>query len=239
MESRPIEHQFEFWANLGKVGGYIHQYDGYTTLLPKRGSWPSKTFNIQNNSITKLKTEILKNNIPNAIALDADDIINQVLIENHFNMTSVVEGMSVKVSSNMVFKESANIIRVEDENGIDKFSSIASNAFSYNIHPTVLVHLLEDTNTQLFIGQHKAQFVSCGILYLDKNGDSGLHMIGAKKQMRGLGIGNEMTEHLLANALKNHSKEIHLVASKFGAPIYRKYGFTYRGYLNSFKLKSI
>ncbi len=239
MESRPIEHQFEFWANLGKVGGYIHQYDGYTTLLPKRGSWPSKTFNIQNNSITKLKTEILKNNIPNAIALDADDIINQVLIENHFNMTSVVEGMSVKVSSNMVFKESPNIIRVEDENGIDKFSSIASNAFSYNIHPTVLVHLLEDTNTQLFIGQHKAQFVSCGILYLDKNGDSGLHMIGAKKQMRGLGIGKEMTEHLLANALKNHSKEIHLVASKFGAPIYRKYGFTNRGYLNSFKLKSI
>jgi len=62
-------------------------------------------------------------------------------------------------------------------------------------------------------------------------------MIGAKKQMRGLGLGKEMTQHLLAYALKNHSKEIHLVASKFGAPIY--HGFTNRGYLNSFKLKSI
>ena len=239
MKSRPIEHQFEFWANLGKVGGYIYQYDGYTTLLPSQGTWPSKTFNIQNNSITKLKTEILKTNIPNAVALDADDRNNQILIENQFNMTSAVEGMSVRVSSNMVFKESSNIIKADDETGIDIFSSIASNAFGYNIHPKVLVGLLKDPNTQLFIGQHKAQFVSCGILYLDKNGDSGLHMIGAKKQMRGLGLGKEMTQHLLAYALKNHSKEIHLVASKFGAPIYRKCGFTNRGYLNSFKLKSI
>ncbi|WP_299114039.1 GNAT family N-acetyltransferase [uncultured Winogradskyella sp.] len=236
MKSRSIEHQFEFWTNLGKVGGYIHQYNGYTTLLPCQGTWPSKTFNIQNNSIIKLKTEILKNNIPNTVALDADDVINQILIENHFNMTSVVEGMSVNVSSKMVFEDSPNIIKIEDETGIDIFSSIASNAFGYNIHPTVLVHLLQDTNTQLFIGQYKSQFVSCGILYLDKKGDSGLHMIGAKKQTRGLGLGKEMTQHLLANALKNHSNEIHLVASKFGAPIYRKYGFTNRGYLNSYSL---
>lgn len=236
MKSRPIEHQFEFWANLGKVGGYIHQYDGYTTLLPNQGTWPSKTFNIRKNSISKLKTEILKNNIPNAIALDAEDTINQILIEHHFKMTSVVEGMSINVSSDMVFKESPNIIKVEDETAIAIFSSIASNAFGYNIHFSSLLGLLKDTNTQLFLGQYEAKFVSCGILYLDKNGDSGLHMIGAKKELRGLGLGKEMTQHLLHYACKNESTQIHLVASTLGAPIYRKYGFTNKGYLNSFKL---
>ena len=174
MKSRPIAHQFEFWANLGKVGGYIHQYDGYTTLLPSQGTWPSKTFNIRNNSISKLKTEILKNNVPNAIALNAEDTINQILIENHFNMTSVVEGMSVDVSSNMVFKESPNIIKVKDETAVAIFSSIASNAFDYNIHFSSLLGLLKDPNTQLFLGQYETKFVSCGILYLDKSGDSGL-----------------------------------------------------------------
>lgn len=236
MKSRPIEHQFDFWTNLGKAGGYIHQHDGYTILLPPQGLWPSKTFNIQNTSVTKLKTEILKNKIPNAFALDANDGLNQILIDCNFNKLSVVEGMSVKVSSNLVFKESSKIIMVEDELGIDIFSSIASSAFGYDIHPTALLGLLKEINTQLFIGKHKTEFVSCGILYLDKKGDSGLHMIGTKKEQRGLGLGKEMTLHLLSNALKNNSDEIHLVASKFGAPIYRKYGFTNKGYLNSYYL---
>ena len=63
MKSRPIKHQFEFWANLGKVGGYIHHFDGYTTLLPIKGTWPSRTFYVQNNCIAKLKADILKNKI--------------------------------------------------------------------------------------------------------------------------------------------------------------------------------
>ncbi|WP_425075969.1 GNAT family N-acetyltransferase [Psychroserpens sp. S379A] len=237
MRTRPIEHQFEFWTNLGKAGRYIHQVDGYNTLLSSKGTWPSKIFNLHNTNTSNLKHNILKHNLPNAIALDSSNELNQLLIKNGFKKTSVVEGMSLKVSSNMVFEQSSNIVKVEDEQGIRIFSNIASEAFGYNIHSISLMGLLKDVNTQLFIGKYKDQFVSCGILFLDKSKHSGLHMIGANKQFRGLGLGKEMTQHLLFKAIENKSSNIHLVASKFGAPIYRKYGFLNKGYLNTYTLE--
>ncbi|MEM6717674.1 MAG: GNAT family N-acetyltransferase [Bacteroidota bacterium] len=236
MKSRSIEHQFEFWTHIGQVGGYMYQFDEYTATRPYKETWPSKVFTFKNTNIANLKHAILKSYVPNAIAIDSIDPLNQILIENGFKKTSVVEGMSLKVTSNMVFKKSVNISEVVDEKGINMFTNIASEAFGYSIHTTAIMGLLKDDYTQLFIGKHMNECVSCGILFLDKKGDSGLHMIGTKKQFRGLGIGKEMTQHLLYNALKNKSKNVHLVASKFGAPIYRKYGFVNKGYLNSYIL---
>ncbi len=37
-------------------------------------------------------------------------------------------------------------------------------------------------------------------------------------------------------ALKNESENIHLVASKLGAPIYKKLGFKCQGYLKSYSI---
>lgn len=234
MESKPITHQFEFWSHLGRVGGYIHPFDGYTALIPKKGSWPAKTFLLQKIRPHKLKADITTLNLPKSIALDSNDLLNQSLINCGFNKTSVVDGMTLEVTSNVSFIESSNISKVCDLVGVRIFSNIASEAFGYDIDSSSLIGLLKDENTHLFIGQHNNQFVSCGILYLDKRGDSGLHMIGAKKSSRGLGIGKEMTQHLLFHALKNKSTKVHLVASKLGAPIYRKYGFEQNGFLNSY-----
>ncbi|WP_422104187.1 GNAT family N-acetyltransferase [Winogradskyella sp.] len=236
MISRPIEHQFEFWTHLGNVGGYIHQYDGYTSLLPLTGEWPSKIYNLQNANIAQLKTNILECDLPKSIALDAEDKLNLNLEKQGFTKKSVVEGMSLKVKSNMTFKESSNITEVVDQIGIQCFANIASEAFGYNIDSASIIGLLKNDRTQLYLRKCKDQFVSCGILFLDIKGDSGLHMIGVNKKHRGLGLGKEMTQHLLFNALKNQSENIHLVASKFGAPIYKNYGFLNKGYLNSYTL---
>ncbi|WP_425597907.1 GNAT family N-acetyltransferase [Ulvibacterium marinum] len=93
---------------------------------------------------------------------------------------------------------------------------------------------MEEDKVQLFIGRHNDHYVSCGILFLDSNNDSGMHMIGLRRDFRGLGLGMAMTAHLLRHAVKNKSEEIHLVASKLGAPIYHKLGFQNRGYLKSY-----
>lgn len=234
MRSRPIEHQFEFWANLGEFGGYIRKNHGYTALLPSNGVWPTKTFDLKNTDVVELKRTIVDSITPNAIALDSSDILNQSLINIGFNKTSVVDGMTLELTSNMSFTESSSISKVFDLVGVRVFSEIASEAFGYDIDSSSLAGLLKDENSNLFIGQHNNQFVSCGILFLDKRGDSGLHMIGAIKSSRGLGLGKEMTKHLLSYALKNKSTKVHLVASKLGAPIYRKYGFKQNGFLNSY-----
>lgn len=234
MESKPIAHQFEFWSHLGRVGGYIHPFDGYTALIPKKGAWPAKTFLLQNIKPHKLIADINTLNLPKSIALDSSDKLNYPFEEIGLIKTSVVEGMTLDISSKMRFSEGANIYEVVDSKGIRHFAEIASDAFGYNVHWSSLIGLLRDGKTQLFLGKYENKVVSCGILFLDNQGDSGLHMIGSNKQYRGLGFGKEMTQHLLFNALKNKSDKVHLVASKFGAPIYRKYGFINTGYLNSY-----
>jgi len=234
MKSRSIRHQLEFWSHLGKLGRYIHQYDGYTILIPKKGTWPRKIFHLHNVQPHQLKANINDNNLPKSIALDAEDVLNQSLEQSGFVRNSMVEGMTLEVSPKMRFEKSANITKVVDAEGMNHFATIASEAFGYNIHVSSLINLLEDNSTQIFIGKYKEHYVSCGILFLDAEGNSGLHMIGANKQYRGLGLGKEMTQHLLFHATTNESNKVHLVASKLGAPIYRKYGFTNTGHLNSY-----
>ncbi|WP_299623605.1 GNAT family N-acetyltransferase [uncultured Tenacibaculum sp.] len=235
MESKTIVHQFEFWCLLGKVGTYIRLFDGYTVLQPQKGNWPFKIFNLQNVDIEKLKKDIIQHKLPRAIAIESNHELNTKLEEHGFIKSSVVEAMSLNISSHMSFKPSANITKVTDEIGLHHFTTIASKAFGYTIDKSSLSNVLQNNSVQLFIGKHKDQYASCGILFLDSKGNSGLHMIGVNHKYRGLGFGKEMTEHLLYNACINNSKTVHLVASKYGAPIYKKYGFTNNGYLNSYK----
>jgi predicted N-acetyltransferase YhbS len=236
MKSQSIAHQFEFWTRLGQAGNYMHQSDGYSVLLPQKGAWPSKIFNLQHANITKLKHAILEDNLPNAIAVDSEDQVNQFLLTNGFKKVSTVEGMSLKVSSEINVEESSTIIQVENAEEYQIFAKIAAEAFGYHIHNSTIASLQKNEDIQLYLGKHKDQFVSCGILFLDKKGDAGLHMIGANTHFRGLGLGKEMTQHLLCKAVKNQPSNIHLVASKYGAPIYKKYGFLNDGYLNSYAL---
>ena len=63
------------------------------------------------------------------------------------------------------------------------------------------------------------------MLYLDKNGVSGIHMIGTLPEYRSHGLGKMMTKKLLNEAYVNRSEKVVLVASKAGERIYSKIGF--------------
>lgn len=76
-----------------------------------------------------------------------------------------------------------------------------------------------------------------GMLFLDKNNISGLHMTGTMPEFRGLGLGKTMTNKLLLEAHKNKSNYVVLVASEAGEKIYSKLGFISDGNLKSYKIR--
>lgn len=79
--------------------------------------------------------------------------------------------------------------------------------------------------------------VSCGIVFLDNNNVSGIHMIGTIQDYRGLGLGKAMTTKLMFETYENKSSEAVLVASKAGERIYSKMGFKADGTLKSYSVK--
>jgi len=78
--------------------------------------------------------------------------------------------------------------------------------------------------------------VSCGIVFLDNNNVSGIHMIGTIQDYRGLGLGKAMTTKLMFETYENKSSEVVLVASKAGERIYAKLGFMTQGNLKSYSI---
>ncbi len=236
MIPKAIQHQFEFWSHIGQVGGYFHQYNGFSSLSPKDATWPSKTFDLKENHIRELKGNIATYHLSKSVVVAENETLEALLLAEGFTQTSSVAAMSMDAGVTAQYAAHPEIEKVTDEFGAELFAKIASEAFGYTIYTSTIVPLLSSTKVQLFLGDHRSQYVSCGIVFKDSNGDSGLHMIGAKKECRGMGLGKKMTEHLLAIALENDSRYIHLVASKLGAPIYHKLGFENRGYLKSYTI---
>jgi ribosomal protein S18 acetylase RimI-like enzyme len=98
--------------------------------------------------------------------------------------------------------------------------------------------LLNDrSKIRLYLGKHIGSLASCGIVFLDKNNVSGIHMIGTIPECRGLGLGKAMTNKLIFEAYENKSSEVVLVASKAGERIYEKLGFIAYGTLKSYSVK--
>lgn len=231
-----IQHQFEFWSHIGQVGGYFHQYEGFSSLSPKDTTWPSKIFSLKRHHIERLKGHIERYKLTKSVAVAEDEPIEALLKTEGFIPTSSVEAMTMKVQLKIAYTEYPEIEKVADEIEAKIFAKIASEAFGYNIYDSIISPIIQSEKVQFFLGKHKGNYVSCGIVFQDSNGDSGLHMIGALQEYRGLGLGRKMTEHLLSIALRNGSKNIHLVASKLGAPIYYKLGFRNHGYLKAYSI---
>ncbi|MDT0607054.1 GNAT family N-acetyltransferase [Croceitalea rosinachiae] len=231
-----VQHQFEFWRHIGQVGGYFHQYKGFSSLSPEDATWPSKIFNLEEQHIQGLKESVTKYQLAKSLAVEENVGIEELLKVQGLTQTSSVEAMTMHMKEEPKYAGSSDIEKVRDVLGAQTFARIASEAFRYTIYEGTISPLIQSDKIQLFLGKHKGDYVSCGIVFQDSNGDSGLHMIGAKKEYRGLGLGKKMTEHLLSIALRNDSEYIHLVASKLGAPIYKKLGFQHQGNLKSYTI---
>ncbi|WP_350286266.1 GNAT family N-acetyltransferase [uncultured Croceitalea sp.] len=234
MKSKAIAHQFEFWEYLGEAGNFFRRDGGYSTISAEDFTWPSRIFDLSSPNVGLLKQTIQLKGMPHSIAVEDGDTIGKELESIGFQIRSVVAGMTLLLKTSMSFSISKSIHRVSNQEQIKIFANIASEAFGYTIYPSSLFGLLGANRVQLFMGRYKEDYVSCGILFLDSNKDSGLHMIGLKKDFRGLGLGKAMTSHLLHHAIKNKSEQVHLLASKLGSPIYSKLGFQNRGYLKSY-----
>ncbi|MHA7832678.1 MAG: GNAT family N-acetyltransferase [Flagellimonas sp.] len=239
MNKKIIEHLFEFWEQIGVHGGFLKSENGFSVTNPSHNSWPSKIFNLNINELefTGLQKRIRSQVLPNSLAIHEDNVIKNELERNGFCPTSQVKAMALDTSK-VHFDpiDASEFIRVSSQPEAELFAHVATESFGYTVSPSTISALINRPSFTLFLGKHENAFPSCGMVYLDKNGISGIHMIGTKAGYRGLGLGKKMTQFLIHQAIKNQSRKVYLVASQAGERIYTKMGFTTHGVLESYSL---
>jgi len=239
MNKQIINHLFEFWEQIGKHGNFLTKENGFSFTNPSDNSWPSKIFhfNISELELSELQKKIRLQELPNSLAIHEDNVIKNELVRNGFCPTSQVKAMALDTSEfNFVPIDASEFIRVRSRLEAELFAQVATESFGYPVGPSTIRALINKPSFALFLGKHENAFPSCGMVYLDQNGVSGIHMIGTKAGYRGLGLGKKMTQFLIHQAIKNQSRKVYLVASQAGERIYTKMGFTTHGVLESYSL---
>ena len=210
----------------------------YKFTNPDNSSWPSKVFDFKSDEINfeKLYQDVKQGLIPNSISILENEKLENQLSEQKFQLKSGVIGMYLDLSeAQKPYNYSPDIEAVRNENQAAEFAKIASAAFGYEVKlPTVSALINDLSRLKIYLGQHNGKQVSCGMLFLDSKGYSGLHMIRTLPDHRGLGLGNIMSNKLLFEAYENSSETAVLVASEAGAKIYLKMGFVAEGILKSY-----
>ncbi|POY34771.1 hypothetical protein C3K47_18735 [Solitalea longa] len=115
---------------------------------------------------------------------------------------------------------------VQSLSDAELFASIASQSFNYRVDSKMIASIINhDENVKLFVGYIRQQPSCCGLVFHDKNGYGGLHMIGTPPQLRGQGLATLMTNYLLQVCIEDGKDWCVLHASAAGEPIYAKLGF--------------
>tara|TARA_R110002167_G_scaffold108398_6_gene276805 strand:+ start:1656 stop:2390 length:735 start_codon:yes stop_codon:yes gene_type:complete len=240
MNKEIIEHLFEFWKQIGHNGGFLKKEMGFNSTYPSENSWPSKIFNVNVEALDlkDLEQKIHSKQLPNSVTVYQQELPENILTSNGYSLTSTLKAMAFTINEASYdnIKES-DFLKVCSENGARLFAQVASDAFGYPVKTSTIIPLYNDPAFKLFLGKHEDSFPSCGMIYLDKNGVSGIHMIGTKADFRGLGLGKKMTQLLVNEGIKYQSKEVFLVASNAGERIYTKMGFETYGVLESYALQ--
>lgn len=239
MNKQIIEHLFEFWEQIGRHGGFLKVENGFSLTNPSHNSWPGKIFNLDISELElfELQKKISSRELPNSIAIHESNVIKNELEHNGFCSTSEVKAMALDTSE--VFFDhidTSEFTRVSLQPEAELFAHVATESFGYPVEPSTISALIHKPKFQLFLGKHLNTFPSCGMVYLDKNDISGIHMIGTKSNYRGYGLGKKMTQFLINQAVKSRSGKVYLVASEAGERIYTKMGFTTHGVLESYSL---
>ncbi|WP_196894879.1 GNAT family N-acetyltransferase [Aureivirga marina] len=237
MEAKIIQNLFDFWKLIGERTRSFYKNPEFDFTLINHHIWPSKVFNICSENVLDFEDKIRNHEIPNAIAIPGNNHLNFSFKNSNFTNYSTVKAMFLNLKS--IENSFSNIKEIELVDTFQKgvfFKEIAEKSFNYEIDQMTIFSLIGYKNIQLFIGKHENEYVTCGIIYLDKKGNSGIHMIGTIPKFRGLGLGKKMTEKLISKAIQNKSKKAFLVASKSGEKIYEKLGFQTAGTLESYKL---
>ncbi|WP_282053413.1 GNAT family N-acetyltransferase [Maribacter luteus] len=241
MNKEIIEHLFEFWKHIGHNGGFLKKEKGFNSTHPSENSWPNKIFNVnvEDLDLNDLKQKILSKKLPNSVAVYEQESPRKILTSNGYGVTSTLKAMALTTNGILYDNiKASDFLEVCSEHDAGLFAEVASGSFGYPVKPATIIPLYKDPAFKLYLGKYKDSFPSCGIVYLDKNGVSGIHMIGTKADYRGLGLGKKMTQQLVNEAIKNQSKKVYLVASQAGERIYSKMGFKTYGVLESYSLQN-
>jgi len=239
VKDKIISNLFELWEHIGTRGKFLHVSEDYLYVQPKNNSWPNIVFGLKNekNKLKKLYQKIDNKALPNSVSMLENKELEAGLIEHKFMLKSAVKGMYLNLTEHsMPDKNFSSIDEVNNEQRAIEFAKIASKSFGYEILESTIIPLINSSRLKLFIGKHNGKYVSSGMLLLDKNNISGLHMIGTIPECRGLGLGKIMTNKLLFEAHENKSAQVVLVASEAGERIYSKLRFISDGILKSYKI---
>lgn len=242
MENFVLNNLFEFWEYIGLKNGFYNTTKAYNYVNAGGNSWPNKIFRVNKNEdliMKDLYSKIATNYLPNSVSISGENgAFRDMLSNNNFVYRSTVKGMYLNL--NKVHKPEDNFNSITIVDSVEKandFAEIASKSFGYEVKSRTISSLINNTSKlKLYLGKHDNKYVCCGILFLDSNGYSGLHMIGTLPEYRGNGLGKTMTSKLLKEAHKNRSEKAVLVASKAGEKIYSKIGFIAQGTLESYSV---
>lgn len=240
MNKKIIEHLFAFWKQIGHNGGFFNKGKGFESTCPSEKSWPSKIFNLnlEDLNLKDLGQKIYSKELPNSVVVYEQESFRKTMSSNGYNLTSTLKAMAL-TTNNILYgsiKES-DFLQVSSDYDAGLFAQVATESFGYSVETSTILPLYKDPAFKLFLGKYRGSFSSCGMVYLDKYGVSGIHMIGTKSDFRGLGLGKKMTHFLVNEAIKNKSKKVYLVASEAGERIYSKMGFETYGVLESYALE--
>ncbi|WP_420321425.1 GNAT family N-acetyltransferase [Flagellimonas sp.] len=242
MNNYIIDHLFEFWEYIGSQGGFFTSDKGFNYCNPGDMSWPSKVFGIECEKVDfkHLHLKMNSGTIPNSLGIAEDELTEKLLFAHNFEKTSEVKGMFLNLlEAKKPEDHFPTIKKVNTELSATKFAEVASESFGYRIYPRTILSLLNsEEKIELYLGIHNGTFVNCGIIFLDKNNVSGIHMIGTIPEYRGIGLGKIMTNKLLSVAFENESDTVVLVASESGERIYTKMGFVADKSLKSYSAKN-
>ncbi len=241
MTNYSIDHLFKFWEYIGVLGDFFTNKGGYKCSYQSNMSWPSKIFEIDSNRIDfeQLKMKMKNGILPKSLGIPKNELVEKLLLIHNFEKTSVVKGMFLNISIEHKPKDNfPTIQRVDTKSKAIEFANVAAKSFGYEIYPNTIISLLNsDSNIRMYLGSHNGYAVSCGIIFLDENKVSGIHMIGTIPEYRGLGLGKIMTTKLIFEAFNNRSNTVVLVASESGERIYSKMGFKVDGTLSSYSIQ--
>lgn len=239
MKYKIINNLFELWNLIGSSSQFLYNTKHYSYVTPKNNSWPTKVFELRETQIDfkELYSKVESENIPNSISILENEELEIRLLEHNFKLKSTVKGMYLNLQEkDKPNSSSTSIEKVDDEPKAIEFAKIATKSFGNEVLSSTILSLINSSQLKLFIGKHNNEYVSCGMVLLDKNEISGLHMIGTLSRFRGLGLGKIMTNKLLFEAYENGSKKVVLVASEPGERIYSKLGFITQGNLKSYSI---
>lgn len=233
-----IKNHTQFWTHIGAMGEFLNIEKEYFYTRPSNLSWPSKVFGItEDTNLTSLQKEMEAGNIPPVLTIEGNEELEQKLASAGFKNTSTLTAMGLEIeNSHISNQEFSGIFEVEDKTKADIFARIATEAFGYEVKPTTIYGLLRSDMTKIFVGKYRDDYATCGIVFSDTYGNSGLHMIGTLNSYRGLGLGKLMTKKLIEVGSTKRRSHILLTASQAGKPLYSKLGFKTYGPMKTFEL---